>query len=456
VQDEDNKKPMFDPEELIVALGVANPIEVMEASRYVDPNDFADPRLRLVWKALVDLVQSGAKQENIDYFSVAAKCANGEKLRKEIAMFIAKIDFGKFLHSSLVNFAKRIHRRATMRLALDKMRVLATEIKDQLTAPEGDVESLEAEMASLSMAVAARSDKEQIRKDYKDIGKEVSQYFDELASQSHPPETIPTGIVALDKRLGGGMRPGRLYSVLGWTGSGKTSFASQLCDHAVSTGRRAIMFSMELDPVDVFIRDVERTAGRSRWGLRAKSLVEREASAKDLVAAQAQLMMETKGKLVFGESMSVEQIRQVVLTEKLRGGPVHLIAVDHAQVAAPSAGDKRGQLRYLEIKATAEGLRDIAKQLNIVVLLTAQMNPPPKGERPSLNHVRESKDLVNTSDFVFIIWHEKDEMPDGEFEISQSWIIVDKARAAAPGKVAIRYDGALFRFSDMAHAEDDE
>jgi replicative DNA helicase len=227
-----------------------------------------------------------------------------------------------------------------------------------------------------------------------------------------------------------------------------TSFASQICDSAVTHGFRALMFSMEVDPVDVYIRDVERTAKRSRWDLLNHDATVRENTQDALVAAQSALLSSTTGKVVYGEPISVEGIRQAILTERLRGGAVNLVVVDHAQVALPSSGERKGMPRYLEVKSIAEGLRAVARRLHVAVLLTAQMNAPAKGEKPSINLVREGKDINMAAEVSMLIWHERQEMSDGESFITESYLLVEKVRAGQAGKVRVDYHGDSFRFED--------
>jgi replicative DNA helicase len=305
------------------------------------------------------------------------------------------------------------------------------------------------------VAVTTRSDTVTKRTQYKDMAKEVIRYFDGLYSNDAN-QYIPTGLPMLDRKLGGGLRPGQLHVVLGGTGSGKTAFASQLCDRAVVAGRKALMFSMEVDPLDVYIRDVERLAGKSRWDLRESH--KRDEALQHLQAAYMDMIVRP-GKIVYGEPISVEGIRQAILTERVRGGgKVDLIVVDHAQVAKPSESDKKTMPRYLQVKGVAEGLRALARQLNVAVVLTAQLNPAAKDKdgrpvEPSMAMVRESQDVNNAAEVVIVIWHEKDEDITGNPFISASWIKLEKVRAGQEGKVKVKYRGECFRFEELAPGE---
>jgi replicative DNA helicase len=339
-----------------------------------------------------------------------------------------------------------------MRMALDEMRAIATELKTQIDSNDGEMTDLDTRLSGLSVTVNKRSDVTKRRTQYKDMAIEVSRYFDGLSSGDKS-QYIPTGLPRLDRYLGGGLRPGQLHVVLGGTGSGKTAFVSQLCDHAVAHGKRALMFSMEVDPLDVYIRDVERVAGKSRWDLRIESGATRLDAQQAFVEAYNVLLNKPLSKIVYGEPVSLEGIRQAVLTERVRGGKIDMIAVDHAQVALPSEGDLKTMPRYLQVKSTAEGLRLLARQLNIAVVLTAQLNPPPKGEEPTMAMVRESKDINNAAEVVILIFHKKEEDISGEMFISESWLLLEKVRAGREGRIRIKYRGEVFRFEEPALGE---
>jgi len=443
-------------ETMLVAGALINPPLAAEAASYVTSDDFEDQRLAVIWRAIVAMIDGGAKTDEIDPSSVAARCAKGAKTRHEIAMFCGELLDENPRVSSLVRLAQTIHRRRTMALALVQMREMAVEIKSQLSAKDGDFEELDSRLAQLSVAISARSDHVTRRTVYGDLAREVSRYFDDMEGASSS-RHIPTGLLRLDMRLGGGLRPGQLHAILGCTGFGKTALASQFCDHAASLGHRAILFSMEVDPVDIYIRDVERTSGRSRWDLRSRHIATRENARSDIMAAQLSVINRAcAGKVVYGEPMSLEGIRQSILTERLRSGNIDLIAVDHAQVAEPSATERRGMPRYLEVKAIAEGLRAIGRQLGVSVVLTAQLNPPPKGEKVNMSMVREGKDIVNCAEVVIVIDHEKEEMPDGRVHIMKSSLLVGKARAGQEGRVPVRYRGDCYRFENTDPDEEDD
>lgn len=444
---DENPIDFNNPEILLVSGALIRPALAAEAARYVEASDFLDERLGRVWAAIVGMVDEGLKEEEIDAVGVGRRFSKVVEVQRKIALFCDGLITGVPRMGSLVTFAQRVRRRATMRMALNEMRDIATSLKTQIDSNDGEMPDLDVRLSGLSVTVNTRSDTTKRRTQYKDLASEVIRYFDGL-SVGDKSQYIPTSIPRLDKYLGGGLRPGQLHVVLGGTGSGKTAFVSQLCDHAVAHGKRALMFSMEVDPLDVYIRDVEREAGKSRWDLRLDHGNKREEAQQAFGTAYNTLLNKPLSKIVYGEPVSLEGIRQAVLTERVRGGKIDMIAVDHAQVALPSDGDLKTMPRYLQVKSTAEGLRLLARQLNIAVVLTAQLNPPPKGEEPTMAMVRESKDINNAAEVVILIFHKKQEDVNGEMFISESWLLLEKVRAGREGRIPIKYRGEVFRFEE--------
>lgn len=432
------------PEVLLVAGALLKPALAAEASRYVDEADFHDKRLGRIWAKINEMINEGLKDDAIDAVSVSRRFGNDPESQRKVARYCGDL-LDMPVMKSLVVLAQRVRKRSTMRNVRTELEKLHEELDREIESADGDIPNLDERLGDLSISVTKKLDSTQRRTTYQQYTKEITNYLDDLASSNG--NYIPTDIPKLDSKLGGGLRPGQLHAILGGTGGGKTALASQLCDAAVKHGYRAIMFSMEVDPFDVYIRDVERRAGRSRWDLKDPGMKDFATAA--LIQAHAELANMT-GKIVYAEPISIEGIRQAILTERLRGGPVHLVAVDHAQVALPSAKDKASMPRYLVVKGVAEGLRALARNLKVAVILTAQLNPPArdkdgKSREASMEDVRESKDINNTAEVVLVISHKYEK--DDPIPI-ESAIKIEKIRAGRAGKVPIKYRGDIFRYEE--------
>ena len=429
-----NKPDPNNPETILVAGAVVHVGMAAEAAGVVTASDFQDRRLGAIWSAIVRLVNRG--ESDIDIVKICNEMGAKGESRNRVGIYISDLLDGFPRISSLVDVAKRVRSASILRMANAELIRLVSLSNDVESLPE-----LEDRLSKLSIALSPTEPTD--RTIFRDRMSEVSKYIDSLATGSKS-SFVPTGIYGLDLKLGGGLRPGQMHTILGSTGSGKTALASQICDEAIRLGHRSMMFSMEVDPVDIYIRDVERNAGVSRWQLLTTSKKEAEEKLINSIAT----LSSKEGKTVYGEPISVEGIRQAVITEQMRHGPVKVVVVDHAQVALPSSDDTKRMPRYLEVKGTAEGLRALARKLHVAVVLTAQLNPSQKGEKPDMDKVRESKDINNCSEVVMVIEHKK-ELVNDETVIADSYIHIEKARAGRCGRVPIKYRGEIYRFEDQ-------
>ena len=446
-------------EGLLVGQLLHRPDLVAEAASLVTREDFTVRRCGVAFEAIRALAEQGIPADEIDMFAVARHLARSPQAQRVVIVWLSETMDGCPRSTSVVSVARLLRRRSLMRHAALRLDAL---LRSTLAALEQNQtnDDLEEEVTRLAIELAARDDGRLNRTNFQEQARVISRYLDRLAEHGYIPGAIPTGIRALDVRLGGGLEPGKLYLVAGTTGSGKTAFASQVADRAATDGTRVVMFSMEVEAADIYLRDVERTARRSRWDLRGPR-EQREETLSELSQTIGRMNDETNAKTLYGRSVSVSEIQRVVATETVRlGGPVQLVVVDHAQVVAPGKekAAKGGPVRYLEMKAIAEALRAMAIRNGFACLLTAQLNPAPKGEKPTMALVREGKDLINAADCGLIIHHERERevieahqtgRRRGRGEIVASEIIVDKLRLGRPGPVDVVYEGRYFRFSDV-------
>jgi circadian clock protein KaiC len=65
-------------------------------------------------------------------------------------------------------------------------------------------------------------------------------------------ERVTSGIIGLDKHMGGGFVKDSVNLVSGSTGTGKTIFGLQYIWHGLQKGENGVYISLEQEPEDVF------------------------------------------------------------------------------------------------------------------------------------------------------------------------------------------------------------
>lgn len=271
-----------------------------------------------------------------------------------------------------------------------------------------------------------------------------------------------TGFRALDAMMLG-LRPGNLVVVAGRPGMGKTAWGLQLAEQ-VSSGAARMgagvpvgFFSLEMDKAELAVRLVaSRCEGvpgpkMHRVGIGGEELtteqVDQVARAIYDLTAGAEavgggLHIDDMGGLTIGQLRA--RARRMVHKHK-----VELIVVDYLQLlSAPEVRDG-GETRQVEVGAISQGLKNMAKELQVPVVAMAQLNRGPANSadnRPRLSHLRESGAIEQDADAVVLLhresyYHIGDQAWefDHQHELDKAEFILAKQRAGPVGTVETRW-----------------
>lgn len=428
-------------ERLLIGALIIEPRLLHEIAGTIQPEDFASQQRGAIFRAITTLVDAGKDPDPV-------QLARAAGLDEDAKRDLSAMTDGVPKMRSLAPYAALIRRRGTIRRTLIAMGKIAQDMTAELKQ-EGEAGAFEDKLTKLAVAAGGRV-RSRRRSTFREGAAAAAEFLDDFElPQSR--QAVLTGLGALDWRLGGGLRRGRLYTFAAATGEGKSSFVTQVAHHASSVqGLNALIFSLEMEDVELYVREIERRSGASKWDRRRKAT--RDLARDRHLAAINDMLKEKQPTVVWEPMLTVDQIRRECMAEKLeRGGVLDLVVVDYAQIVAPSADAKKDQPRYLQVRTIAEGLRALAQEIGAAVLVSAQLNPPEKG-KPNLTHVRESKDLANTSDAVILAWHEWTE-EDGHRYPSNSELIITKLRLGSPGTIEVRWSPKTYSFESVHASE---
>jgi replicative DNA helicase len=115
--------------------------------------------------------------------------------------------------------------------------------------------------------------------------------------------------------------------------------------------------------------------------------------------------------------------------------------------------DPNGESRQQQISAISRGIKAIARDLMIPVICLSQLNRATEGRdghKPRISDLRESGAIEQDADVVMLL-HREDYYHHGEEAYQQTNIaevIVAKQRHGATGKVHLKFDSRITKFSD--------
>ena len=146
---------------------------------------------------------------------------------------------------------------------------------------------------------------------------------------------------------------------------------------------------------------------------------------------------------------------------KKRDSDIGLIAVDYLQLMRSQSRQAEGS-REREIAEISAGLKALAKELNVPVIVLAQLNrgPEQRGGAPRMSDLRESGSLEQDADLIGLLYRQEyynDPTTDGDEsdqdrEASQgkAELIIAKNRNGPTGNIELTFLKELMRFETRA------
>lgn len=262
------------------------------------------------------------------------------------------------------------------------------------------------------------------------------------------PIGLETGIPDLD-RMTGGLKKTLLYVIAGRPSMGKTVLGVQMAVHNALNGVPVALFSLEMSGAELAERMIATRCGINlqRWrdGFMNHGDLPRVTSGANDLAKATMWIDETP-------QLSIMELRARARRARSKLG-VRLIVIDYLQLMrAPSK--KADFSRAAEVADISMGLKAMAKELNIPVIVLAQLNRDAEEKRrPALSHLRESGQIEQDADVAILIhrpWKDKEKSPaereEHEAEGEPAEAILAKQRNGPIGDIPLRFFGAFTRF----------
>lgn len=283
----------------------------------------------------------------------------------------------------------------------------------------------------------------------------VERFIERYAADERE-QVIPSGLEAIDSRIGG-WRRGHLHLVCGLTGIGKTSLLVQTAMHAVRAGFRAHFVSGELPADDLVPRLLGDELGEylAVDGSRPTVLrvLRRDPDVLEILQAAyargrealARLVVDARGWVSLQEATSA-----FAACHALAG--VDVLLVDYLQLLH---GNGRNHSREREVAETAEVLKRLAMRHNVAVVAAAQLvDPPawgPEQQRSGAPAVRESRAAAHAADMVVELHLERENREGNSRGEGTSYVLrITKSRHFAPPEpVRLVFDRSACRFREL-------
>jgi len=238
---------------------------------------------------------------------------------------------------------------------------------------------------------------------------------------------------------------------------GKTALAMNIAEHvALVEGKPVAVFSLEMSSQQLVQRLLCSRAKVNLQRVRNGFLSERDFPSLTAVAsrlATAKLFIDDSPGLSIAELRA--KARRLVASHQ-----VQLLVIDYLQLLR-STSRRAQDNRQIEISEISGGIKSLAKELNIPIIVIAQLNRQPdarakEGGRPRLSDLRESGSIEQDADVVGLLvrseYYETDEEAKQE-RAGEAELIIAKQRNGPTGDVPLTFLKEYTRFENRAREQ---
>lgn len=225
----------------------------------------------------------------------------------------------------------------------------------------------------------------------------LSRYYEwSLDNENHKNQVISTGLCGLDTILDGGFRAPDLIVIGGRPSMGKTAFAVHFAETFVRAGFHTLFFSLEMTDIQLINRMVAKNGLQS-------SHVRRGTMSNEERAIQEENMTSLQGLRLHIACSEAHKQLSAIKAEAYRykrKGELNVIIIDYLQYVRTRM---KFSQRYIEVGYITSELKALAKELNVPIILLAQVGRNAEGmdmEPPKMSDLRESGNIEQDADVI--------------------------------------------------------
>jgi replicative DNA helicase len=268
---------------------------------------------------------------------------------------------------------------------------------------------------------------------------------------------IATGFTDLDK-MTSGLHEGEMIVIAARPSMGKTSLAMNIAEHvAIEQGLAVGVFSLEMTADSLVLRMLCSRSRVNMRNVRDGFLAERDFP--KLTGAAGKL---AKAPMFIDDSsgLSILQLRAKARRMQQQYG-IKLFVIDYLQLLHSTAN--RAENRQQEIADISNGIKSLAKELRVPVIVLSQLNRElerDKNRKPRMSDLRESGAIEQDADLVGLLYKPSSDDDEAGAAAEEDAVpvnlLIAKQRNGPTGDVNLTFLKSFTRFESAAKVGDED
>jgi len=421
---------------------------IVKIADIIKPEDFYQEKHKIIFEAMLEIYE---KREPIDLLSLSNKLKEKKKFKVIGGQsYLTDLTNQVPTASNIVNYANIVQKKATLRRLIG----VSSEIARLGYEETDNVEDL-LDQAEQALFQVSQKHMGELFVPIKNVLTEAFDRIDELHKEKGKLRGVATGFSDLDNMLAG-LQKSDLVILAARPSLGKTSLALDMARQAAIRAKVPVgFFSLEMSKEQLVDRMLCAEASVDLWKMRTGKLS--ESDEEDDFPRIGHAMGVLSEAPIFIDDSSITSVMEI-RTKARRLQAEHglgLIVVDYLQLMQ---GRAKAESRVQQIAEITRGLKGIAKELNIPVLVLSQLSRATEQRTPpipKLADLRESGSIEQDADVVLFIYREEVYKKDTDRK-GIADILISKHRNGPTGQVELFFDESKVCFKNLARKLEEE
>jgi replicative DNA helicase len=262
--------------------------------------------------------------------------------------------------------------------------------------------------------------------------------------------------------MSNGLKPGEMFVIAARPSMGKTSLMMNIVEHVcIEQSKPSLIFSCEMSSFQIVQRLV---FSRAKFAL--SKLTRGYAPDKgDLTRIQRAAMEVSNARMFIDDTpgITINEVRAKARRKKRDEG-LEFIAIDYLQLMK-SRTKQAENSREREIAEISAGIKGLAKELQVPIVILAQLNRGPETRSgksvgvPRMSDLRESGSIEQDADMVGLLYRSAyyaEDAEEKEAEAGKAELVLAKNRNGETGHIPLTFIADLMRFESGPPAREGE